>query len=109
MVYRIEKSLFFLRPFYVLSTSFLRNGYMEVRKLHILHTLCINFIIHRDCYFKAYRGYPAHVDRSSDLYPMASSRCAAEIFCSPERSAMVRATLRMRSYARADKPSRFIE
>ena len=31
--YPIEKSQFFLRPFYVLSTSFLRNGYMEVRKL----------------------------------------------------------------------------
>ncbi len=34
VAYRIEKSLFFLRPFYVLSTSFLRNGYMEVRKVH---------------------------------------------------------------------------
>ena len=32
--YRIEKSLFFLRPFYVFSTSFLRNGYMEVSRLH---------------------------------------------------------------------------
>ena len=30
----MQKSLFFLRPFYVLSTSFLRNGYMEVRKVH---------------------------------------------------------------------------
>ena len=35
--YRIEKSLFFLRPFYVLSPSFLRNVYMEVQKLHILY------------------------------------------------------------------------
>ena len=32
--YRIEKSLFFLRPFYVLSPSFLRNGYMEVARLY---------------------------------------------------------------------------
>ena len=39
MVYPIEKSLFFLRPFYVLSTSFLRNGYMEVRKVHKLYIL----------------------------------------------------------------------
>ena len=37
VAYRIEKSLFFLRPFYVLSTSFLRNGYMEVAGLHILY------------------------------------------------------------------------
>ena len=36
-VYRIGKGLFFLRPFYVLSTSFLRNGYMEVRKVHKLY------------------------------------------------------------------------
>ena len=39
--YRIEKSLFFLRPFYVLSTSFLRNGYMEVRKVHKLYIITI--------------------------------------------------------------------
>ncbi|GEM_PF-3473460 len=30
-------SRFFLRPFYVLSTSFLRNWYYEVQKLHTLH------------------------------------------------------------------------
>mgnify|MGYP006972483901 CR=1 FL=1 len=39
VAYHIEKSLFFLRPFYVLSTSFLRNGYMEVRKVHKLYIL----------------------------------------------------------------------
>ena len=39
--YRMQKSLFFLRPFYVLSTSFLRNGYMEVQKLHTLYIFCI--------------------------------------------------------------------
>ena len=33
------KDLFFLRPFYVLSTSFLRNGYMEVARLHTMHIL----------------------------------------------------------------------
>ena len=31
------KSLFFLRPFYVFSTSFLRNWYYEVWGLHSLH------------------------------------------------------------------------
>ncbi len=41
MRYTPYKSPFFLRPFYVLSTSFLRNGYMEVRELHIMHNLCI--------------------------------------------------------------------
>ena len=37
----MQKSLFFLRPFYVLSTSFLRNGYMEVRKVHKVYIITI--------------------------------------------------------------------
>ena len=47
--YPIEKSQFFLRPFYVLSTSFLRNGYMEVRKL--LFMFISKCIIIKNVYF----------------------------------------------------------
>ncbi len=48
---------------------------------------------------------PPHF-RSSARYWIASARCAPPTFSSPARSAMVRATLRMRVYARALNPSR---
>ena len=39
MAYPPLKDQFFLRPFYVFSTSFLRNRYYEVCELHTMHIL----------------------------------------------------------------------
>src|SRR5439155_4689601 len=44
--------------------------------------------------------------RSSPRYCSASDTCSAVIFSSPDRSAMVRATLRTRSWPRAERPRR---
>src|SRR6266542_2390076 len=44
--------------------------------------------------------------RSSPRYWMASETCSAVMSAAPARSATVRATLRMRSWARAERPSR---
>ncbi|GEM_PF-2186584 len=54
------KGSFFLRPFYVFSTSFLRNGYMEVAGLYKLHILCIKKAVRQelpDCPIKIPIGF----------------------------------------------------
>lgn len=49
--------------------------------------------------------YPAQPSLSKLLKWIASAKCSSWISSLPARSAMVRATFKMRSYARADRPS----
>lgn len=51
------------------------------------------------------QSYPAHPSLSKLLKFIASAKCSSAISSLPARSAIVRDTFRMRSYARADKPS----
>ena len=48
--YTIGKSLFFLRPFYVFSTSFLRNGYMEIWKVHKVYIFGGGYVLAKSEY-----------------------------------------------------------
>ena len=52
--------------------------------------------------------YPFHPSRSRLRYWIASARCSTRISSESARSAIVRDTLRMRSYAREERPSRSI-